>query len=190
MNCTMLPIRYFPKSRTRTKQILRAHYRSLNGKTLTRSLRSILKSMLPSSRKTTAVFELTAELSKPSPKEPAAGKFEQIVDPTDEPRTHHVGTTEAPITAPRTVEPVDHSLPTHPLSPGVLTEFPPFQYAAPPVRPQPRPLQEKRSPLNSSCGRVDFTKKGQPPLLTLSQLASAQAKAEARGDLSANRPQK
>lgn len=53
--------------------------------------------MLPLNWKKTAVSALTAELSKASPKERAVGNLEQIINPTDEPRTHHVGTTEAPI---------------------------------------------------------------------------------------------
>lgn len=31
--------------------------------------------------------------------------------------------------------------PTHPLSPGVLSEFPPFAYTTPPACPQPPPLE-------------------------------------------------
>jgi hypothetical protein len=150
------------------------------------SIESILDDMLPSNCKKTAVSELIAELSKSLPKKPAVGKFEQIVDPTNEPRFNHVGHIEAPFTALRTVEPVDHVLPTHPLSPGVMTEFPPLQYTTPPVRAQPRPLQEKHSPLHSSCGRVESTKMGQPPLLTLSQLASASAKVGAGGKSTSN----
>lgn len=123
--------------------------------------------------------ELKVELSKSPPKESAVGKFEQIVDPTDEPRVNHLAHTGVPVAVSRTVEPVDHGLPTHRLSPSVMSEFSPFQYTTPPVRPQPRPLQEKHSPLAPSCGRVGSTRKGQPPLLTLSQLASAGAKVEA-----------
>ena len=148
--------------------------------------KSLLNKMLPSGWKETAVSELTAELSKSPPKEPAVGKFEQIVEPTDEPRVDHVSLTEAPVSASRTVEPVDHGLPTNPLSPDIISEFPPFQYTTPPVRPQPRPLQDKPSPLSPSCGRFGSAKKGQPPLLTLSQLASAGAKVEAGGKSSSD----
>lgn len=142
------------------------------------------------------VSELTAELSKSPPKEPAVGKFELIVDHTKT-QTSHVNFTQASVAVSRTAEPVHNGLPTHPLSPGVLSEFPAFKYSTPPVRPQPRPLQvpahglhEKHPPLTPSCARAGSTKKGRPSILTLSQLASAHAKVEACRDLTSDKSQK
>lgn len=138
--------------------------------------------MLPSSWKKTVVSELTAELSQSPSIKPTIGKPDLIRDPANTAQIEHSDIAQTQVVVARPAEPIRNAGPTHPLSPGVLSEFPPFEYTTPPVRPQPRPLQvkledgrqslgEKTLSPNPSLGRNLSTKKGRPPPLTLPQLS-------------------
>ena len=77
--------------------------------------------------------------------------------------------------------PIDNNLTTHPLSPDMLSHFPPCEHTTPPVRPQFQPLQavnkladngQTLSPPTSANRRDVYAKKCRTPLLTLSQMST------------------
>lgn len=137
-----------------------------NSKTMNNPL-TTLKSILQVGWRTESAPQSSAEQKELASDKPTPIETDQ--DDGDTP-TEDVDTGDSPVAKAQVLEHIAHSGPTHPASPGVLSEFPPFEYRAPPARLEPLPLDadaaasprtlgQKVLPLTSTLGRDSTAKK-------------------------------